>query len=113
MTLDERNNALKIVLVAIAPFAAACLWASSRWSVEAMSDGAPLRLVGLTPTECPGCLLCGMSRAFTAMSHGELARAIDFNPLVVLAYPTAWALVAAAAFVVAHFALRRLGAVRN
>lgn len=113
MTLDERNNALKIVLVAISPIAAACLAASAWWSVDAMSAGAPVRLLGFTPSECPGCLLCGMSRAFTAMSHGEFSRAVEFNPLVVLAYPAAWALVAAAVVLVAHFAVRRLVAARN
>src|SRR5688572_9139031 len=107
MTPDQRNTALQIVAVAIAPLALAALAASRLWSVEAMADGAPVRLLGLTPQPCPGCVLCGMSRAFTAASHGDLARALEFNPLVVLAYPAAWALVAAAAFFVLRFARRR------
>jgi hypothetical protein len=107
MTPDQRNAALQIVAVAVAPLAAAALAASRIWSVEAVSEGAPVRLLGLTPAPCPGCVLCGMSRAFTAASHGDLARALDFNALVVLAYPAAWALVAAAAVIVIRFARRR------
>ncbi len=109
----ERNTALQIVAVATAPLALAALAASRVWSVEAMADGAPMRLLGFEPQPCPGCLLCGMSRAFTAASHGELARALEFNPLVVFAYPAACALVAAAALIVVRFARRRLVAPRN
>lgn len=84
-------RALQLVLVALAPLAAAALVASFVFSVEAMAAGAPWRLVGLEPVPCPGCLLCGLSRAFTAASHGELVRALAFNPLVALAYPAFWA----------------------
>ncbi len=85
------RHALQIVLIALAPLAAAALWASFHYSVEAMAQGAPWQAVGLEPVPCPGCLLCGLSRAFTAASHGELTRALAFNPLVALAYPTFWA----------------------
>ncbi len=109
----QRNAALQIVAVVVAPLALAALAASRVWDVEAMADGAPVRLLGFEPQPCPGCLLCGMSRAFTAASHGEFGRALDFNPLVVFAYPAAWALVAAAALIVVRFARRRLVATRS
>lgn len=113
MNLVQHKTALQIVAVAVAPLALAALAASRLWNVEAMADGAPVRALGLTPHPCPGCVLCGMSRAFTAASHGELARALEFNPLVVLAYPAAWALVAAAAFIALRFTHRRWIAARS
>mgnify|MGYP002777813209 len=112
MTLEQRNTALRIVALALAPLALAALAASRLWSVEAMGGGAPARLLGLTPQPCPGCVLCGMSRAFTAVSHGEFARALAFNPLVVLAYPAAWFVVGAGLFALLHFA-RRAALARN
>jgi hypothetical protein len=44
----------------------------------------------LTGLLCPG---CGMTRAFCALGHGELMRAIRFNalsPLLYLAFMVAW-----------------------
>ena len=38
---------------------------------------------GLTGQPCPG---CGMTRALCALSHGELWRALRFNPLSPLVY---------------------------
>jgi uncharacterized protein DUF2752 len=65
------------------------------YAPEAMAAGAPARLlepwVALQPHPCPGCPLCGMSRAFSAASHLELARAVHFNRGVLLAYPVALA----------------------
>jgi len=37
----------------------------------------------LTGLECPG---CGMTRAFHAISHGELAQALSFNLLSIAVY---------------------------
>jgi hypothetical protein len=92
MTIDERNAAwLRLVLLALAPIAIAALVASFVWGVDAMSGGAPWKLVGLAPRVCPGCAACGLSRAFSAASHGELVRALAFNPAVALLYPAFWA----------------------
>lgn len=99
----ERDRlALEIVLIALAPLAGAALAASFLWSVEAMGAGAPWRLLGVEPVPCPGCAVCGMSRAFTAASHGELARALEFNPLVALIYPAFWATALAGPLVAAR-----------
>ena len=65
---------------------------SAVFSPEAMADGAPMRLLGLAPYHCPGCPLCGMSRAFSCASHAQFTRAIAFNSGVLLAYPAAAAL---------------------
>ncbi len=60
---------------------------SAVFAPEAMANGAPLRLVGVEPQLCPGCPLCGMSRAFSCVTHAQFARAFDFNRGVLLAYP--------------------------
>lgn len=108
MNVSRRNAAwIRIVLVALSPLAAAALAASFAWSVEAMADGAPLRLVGLAPNVCPGCAACGLSRAFTAVSHGEFARAVAFNPSVVVLYPLAWLVALAGPLIAARHLLER------
>lgn len=108
MRLSPRDsNALQIVLVALSPLAAAALSASFFWSVDAMAGGAPWRLLGLTPRPCPGCAVCGMSRAFTAASHGEFALAFDFNPLVVALYPAFWIVALFGPVLVLRFLARR------
>lgn len=89
---ERDRRVFLIVLVALAPLAAAALGASFVYSVEAMASGAPWRALGIEPYACPGCALCGMSRAFTSASHGEFSRALGFNPLVALLYPGFWAL---------------------
>ncbi len=43
--------------------------------------------LGVRFAPCPGCAFCGMSRAFSALAHGDFALARDFNPGVVLAWP--------------------------
>lgn len=62
----------------------------------------------LTGLLCPG---CGMTRAFCALGHGELGRAIHFNalsPLLYLSFIVAWV---GAAATLLH--LRRVSAVVN
>ena len=101
----ERNSAwIEIVLLALAPLAGAALVASFAWDVEAMGAGGPWRVLGLVPQVCPGCAACGLSRAFSALSHGELARALHFNASVAALYPLAWCV----AFAGPALAARRL-----
>ncbi len=71
--------------------AIAILITSFAFTPEEMANGGPLALVGVVPAKCPGCILCGMSRAFCAASHLHAARALAFNPLVSLLYPLTWA----------------------
>lgn len=56
---------------------------------EVLAEARPLAALGIETPPCPGCPLCGMSRAFAAMSRAQFARALDFNPGVVVAYPLA------------------------
>jgi hypothetical protein len=52
----------------------------------------------LTGLPCPG---CGLTRSFCAISHGEFARAFEFNPFGYVFYALALCLIAWP--VVAHF----------
>jgi hypothetical protein len=108
MTTDERNATwLRTVLMALSPVAAAILVASFVWGVDAMSAGAPFGLLGLEPRVCPGCAACGLSRAFSAASHGELASALRFHSGVALLYPLFWALALAGPALALRLALVR------
>jgi hypothetical protein len=73
-------------------FALLALLFSAAFGPEAMAGGAALQALGVEPRSCPGCPLCGMSRAFSCVTHGEFARALEFNRGVALAYPLAVAL---------------------
>lgn len=91
MDSAPRNRAVVAwVLGILAVPAAGALIASFLWSPEAVASGAPMLALGLDPYVCPGCPSCGLSRAFSAMSHLRAGEAIDFNPGVLLGYPLAW-----------------------
>jgi len=92
MTTQERIRAwLAWVLGLAAPVAMAILFASLWWDPAEVAAGAPLRALGLEPTTCPGCCACGLSRAFSAMSHLRLHDAVTWNAGVLVNYPLAWA----------------------
>jgi hypothetical protein len=103
---------LRTVLLTLSPLALAPLVASWSWSVEEMAAGAPWRLVGFAPAPCPGCAACGLSRAFTAWSHGDVALAASFNPSVLAVYPTFWVLALAGPALVLLDVVRRIAANR-
>lgn len=80
---------------------------SAAFGPEAMAEGAPMRLAGLEPRLCPGCPLCGMSRAFSCVTHAEFARAFEFNRGVLIAYPMFAALAVLGPAVLARDLLKR------
>jgi len=87
----DLRDALAWTLALLAPLAGLALGLGIAFEPEALARGAPWHLVGLQAPACPGCALCGLSRAFSAAAHGRLAEAIAFHPAVVLAWPAAWA----------------------
>jgi len=80
---------------------------SACFTPEALAAGAPARMLGLEPYHCPGCPLCGMSRAFSSVSHAQWGRALEFNAGVLLAYPLAALLAVAGPFQLARELLRK------
>jgi hypothetical protein len=108
MNAARRNReAFEIVIVCLSPIAIAALAASLLWNVEAMAAGAPWKLLGLHPAPCPGCAACGLSRAFSAVSHGRLHEALAFNAGVVAVYPAAWTIAVAGIWFAARYLLQR------
>lgn len=55
-----------------------------------LADGHPW----LPQKTCPGCAMCGMTRAFCAMSAGRWGEAADWNPLGPFFYSLSWLWVA-------------------
>jgi len=106
-TSRRNRDAAEIVLVCLAPIAAAALAASFRWNVEAMAGGAPWKFLGLHLAPCPGCAACGLSRAFAAASHARLHEALAFNVGVVAVYPAAWFVALAGVWIAARYLLQR------
>ena len=78
--------------------ALACLVPSFLFGVEAIAAGEHLGALREHVVPCSGCVLCGMSRAFAAFSHGDFALAMDLNSGVVVAWPLAWMVLAVSAF---------------
>jgi hypothetical protein len=90
MTLPaDARRAVAICLGICGCAALAALVASCVWSPAELAAGAPLELVGVPRRACPGCPLCGMSRAFAALSRLRVDEALAFNRGVLVAYPAA------------------------
>lgn len=76
----------------LSPLAAGCLLVAALYAPEAIAAGEHLRDLGIPVRPCPGCGFCGLSRAFAWMMRAELLNAVRLNPLVLLFFPTFWAL---------------------
>ncbi len=92
MTERELRTARNVAAGIVGSLALSVLILGAMFGPEAMAAGAPLRTLGLEVRPCPGCPLCGMSRAFSCVARGEFTRAFEFNAGVVAAYPLALAL---------------------
>lgn len=57
------------------------------FSPEEVASGAFYEWFGFTAPSCPGCPMCGMSRAFSALLHGDPSAAIALNAMVVVVFP--------------------------
>ncbi len=80
-----------LILVAMAG-AAAILVTSAACTPADIAADVHARALGLPARPCPGCSLCGMSRAFSAITHLRLREAVSFHPGVLLCYPVPWLL---------------------
>ncbi|MEZ4441515.1 MAG: DUF2752 domain-containing protein [Polyangiaceae bacterium] len=78
---------VQVALVLPVAFAVVALLCGAWYPPEAIAAGAHWDVLGWSPPPCPGCGMCGMSRAFSALLHGRLGQAWAFNPAVVLVFP--------------------------
>jgi hypothetical protein len=62
----------------------------------------------LPPKTCMGCALCGMTRAFCAMSASRWSEAADWNPLGPAAYCVFWSWLAIAIFIATQGMIKSL-----
>ena len=86
MSRDHRA-ALAWVAAILGFGACAVLVISLVFTPEAIAAGEHIEVLRLPITECRGCGWCGMSRAFSAMSHMRFLDAVGFNPAVLIHYP--------------------------
>jgi hypothetical protein len=70
--------------------------------------GAHWAALGVALNPCLGCAMCGMTRAFSSVMHGNFSAAMDFNPLVVVMFPAVMLSTIAAGYAIAHFTRKPL-----
>jgi hypothetical protein len=85
------------------------LWLSFAFSPAEVSAGAIQGALGLERSDCPGCALCGLSRAFSLASHGEWRGAGELNKLFFLAYSFTWLMALSGLWVVSRHLWVRKG----
>ncbi len=78
---------LQAVVVLPAMIALVPLSAAASFGPEALARGEHLRWIGLTQQQCAGCAMCGMSRALSALVHGDLLAAWQYHPGVFVTGP--------------------------
>ena len=82
--LSTRINKLLPDLLVIILLAAALLYLAMVPPAE-LGFGRDICLIkSITHRACPG---CGMTRAFSALLHGDLQQAIQFNPFIIIVAP--------------------------
>ena len=91
----------------LGPLAALALVVSLVWEADQVAAGAHLTRWGLEASTCPGCALCGLSRAVAHISHGDFGAAWSANSLVVLAYPGLCLLALSPIWALRHLLRRR------
>ncbi len=104
-TAREWWNALRWVALTITLLVAATLAGSFVSYERVVTKGHPW----LPAKRCTGCMMCGMTRSFCALSHGRWREAYDWNPGGPALYVVAWAWTGCAAFVLLRGSARRVG----
>lgn len=91
MRSERAFQAFLLALVASPGLAsAAALIVSFTFQVDAIAAQEHLGGFAHLFPPCSGCGLCGMSRAFSAFSHGHWDAALRLNGAVVVLWPMAW-----------------------
>jgi hypothetical protein len=83
----ERHLIVALLCALFAIAALVVLLVSALWTPEQIAAGAHLKALNLPFEQCPGCPWCGMSRAFSAVSHLRFGEAFGHNPAVLIHYP--------------------------
>ena len=89
MTTRQTHTAIAWLGLLFGVLAWGVLGVSMMYTPEAIAAGAHLADIGVEVLPCPGCVFCGMSRAFAAVSHLQFDAALQYNPGVFLHYPLA------------------------
>ena len=100
------NGVVFAALAAPLVTSAYALFASVAFAPDAIARQEHLAFLGVRFAPCPGCVMCGMSRAFSAFAHGDFARAVELNAGVVVFFPLFVALVAGLVWAVVRLARR-------
>jgi hypothetical protein len=87
LTPREQQRVVMLVTAVLALAALAVLAVSVAYDPAEIAADLHRHAFGLPIDPCPGCGWCGMSRAFSAMSHLAPFAAVDYNPWVLLHYP--------------------------
>jgi len=102
---ERRLNAIVVAGVLLPlGLSAYALSMSFAFRPEAIARGEHLSLIGVSLPPCPGCSLCGMSRAFSAFAHADFAGAVAYHPGVLVTFPLFWVLAAVCVFGLYRFA---------
>ena len=59
-------------------------WTLTLFPTELVERGSLCLIYRITGLRCP---MCGMTRAFSNVLHGDLVRAMAYNPLVAVVFP--------------------------
>ena len=83
-------RSLAWLTLCLSPAAVFILGISFAFDPIEVAKGEHLTWLNVSLQQCPGCGLCGLSRAFSLASHGFFVEALRLNWLVGAFYPIAW-----------------------
>ena len=107
---DERERTLCWIFTILGVLSVCVLTLSFVYSTSEVAGGAIQATKGIAAPDCPGCALCGLSRAFSLASHGQWRDAMDLNILFLPAYGGVWAMALGAPFAVGRLIQARTSA---
>ncbi len=88
----ERERTLCWIFTILGVLSVCVLALSFLYTPSEVATGAIQSALGVDAPSCPGCALCGLTRAFSLASPGEWRDAMGLNILFLPAYGGVWAL---------------------
>ena len=89
---DTNQRTIGWVFTILGGLSIAVLAISFLFSPAEVAAGTIQASLGIEVASCPGCALCGLSRAFSLASHGEWRDSMELNILFLPTYGACWAL---------------------